>query len=82
MPILRTAILVDRNYKQQILLGNMENNKLSNSNQDFISYAHQQILRKIEQKTIDCGFQDHWTEYEESYGTDYNDCHGDYYDAE
>lgn len=26
-------------------------------------------------------FQD-WTEYEESYGIDYNDCHGDYYDAE
>ena len=23
-----------------------------------------------------------WVEYEEYYGTDYNDCHGDYYDAE
>ena len=60
----------------------MKDSKLSNSNQSFISYAHQQIMRKIEQKTKNCVFQDNWTEYEESYGTDYNDCHGDYYDAE
>jgi len=46
-----------------------------------LTYAQKCILEKIAQKTETLKFQD-WTEYEESYGTDYNDCHGDYYDAE
>ena len=41
--------------------------------------------RLIEKKVIEkerYQFQDNWDDYEESYGSDYNDCHGDYYDAE
>ena len=50
---------------------------------------HYTISAKLEMKN---SFQDYgdslhddysdWVEYEEYYGTDYNDCHGDYYDAE
>ena len=50
--------------------------------QNVFTYAQKCILEKITQKTESLKFQDYWTEYEESYGTDYNDCHGDYYDAE
>lgn len=46
-----------------------------------MTYAQKCILEKVAQKEYIMSFQD-WTEYEESYGTDYNDCHGDYYDAE
>lgn len=49
--------------------------------QDVATYAQKCILEKITQKAETLCFQD-WTEYEESYGTDYNDCHGDYYDAD
>lgn len=47
-----------------------------------LTYAQKVILRRVQDKNGAQLFQDHWTEYEESYGTDYNDCHGDYYDAE
>lgn len=46
-----------------------------------MTYAQKCILEKVAQKEDIMSFQD-WTEYEESYGTDYNDCHGDYYDSE
>lgn len=50
---------------------------------DELTYAQQVILKKIQEKqTTPPSFQDNWVEYEEFYGTDYNDCHGDYYDAE
>lgn len=49
--------------------------------QEDVTYAQKCILEKVAQKEDIMSFQD-WTEYEESYGTDYNDCHGDYYDAE
>lgn len=40
------------------------------------------ILEAAAQKDEwESSFQDNWTEYCESYD-DYNDCHGDYYDAE
>ncbi len=47
-----------------------------------LTYAQEVIMQKAREKAAIPVFQDHWTEYEESYGTDYNDCHGDYYDAE
>lgn len=40
-----------------------------------LTYAQNIILKKIEEKQENISFQDY-------YGTDYNDCHGDYYDAE
>lgn len=49
--------------------------------QEDMTYAQKCILEKVAQKEDIMSFQD-WTEYEESYGTDYNDCHGDYYDSE
>lgn len=42
------------------------------------SHAQKIILKRIKEKQKESAFQD----YEEYYGTDYNDCHGDYYDAE
>lgn len=49
---------------------------------DTFTYAQQLILKSAELKDKnDFVFQDHWSEYSESYD-DYNDCHGDYYDAE
>lgn len=54
---------------------------IDSKNQKVFTYAQKCILEKIIQKTGILNFQD-WPEYEESYGTDYNDCHGDYYDAE
>lgn len=46
-----------------------------------ITFAQKLIAQKVKEK--DCNsFQDNWEDYEESYGSDYNDCHGDYYDAE
>lgn len=45
-----------------------------------LTFAQKIILKKVSEKTHD-SFQD-WVEYEESYNTDYNDCHGDYFDAE
>lgn len=53
----------------------MENNKRT--------FAQEAILDKVKQKQTNISeFQDCWNKYEESYGSDYNDCHGDYYDAE
>lgn len=53
------------------------------------TYAQDTILKRIKVKLkMKDSFQDYgdshseWVEYEEYYGTDYNDCHGDYYDAE
>ena len=62
-----------------LLMNNRTTN--NNENQDEITYAQKCILEKVTQKKDTMSFQD-WTEYEESYGTDYNDCHGDYYDSE
>lgn len=45
-------------------------------NFDGLTYAQQVVLNRVLQKTADADFQDNY------YGTDYNDCHGDYYDAE
>lgn len=55
--------------------------------------AQKNIINRIRTKLkVKNTFQDYgdslhddysdWVEYEEYYGTDYNDCHGDYYDAE
>lgn len=46
-------------------------NELTNAQQLILEVAAQKDRENLE-------FQDHWSE---SYG-DYNDCHGDYYDAE
>lgn len=46
-----------------------------------LTFAQKVIAQRISAKGNN-SFQDNWDEYEESYGTDYNDCHGDYYDAE
>lgn len=46
-----------------------------------LTFAQKMILKKVSEKTLN-SFQDNWVEYEESYNTDYNDCRGDYYDAE
>ena len=46
-----------------------------------LTFAQNTILKKVNEKQSQ-SFQDNWVEYEESYNTDYNDCHGDYYDAE
>lgn len=50
-------------------------------NIDILTFAQKMILKKVNEKGA-ANFQDNWVEYEESYNTDYNDCHGDYYDAE
>lgn len=50
-------------------------------NIDNLTNAQKEILKKVNEKRSQ-SFQDNWVEYEESYNTDYNDCHGDYYDAE
>ena len=67
--------------------------RINYSNMGKLSYAQDTICKriKLKLKMKDC-FQDYgdslhddysdWVEYEEYYGTDYNDCHGDYYDAE
>ena len=42
-----------------------------------LTYAQQLILRAAGIREMpDAVFQDNWNEYD-----DYNDCHGDYYDA-
>lgn len=54
---------------------------MENINSSF-TYAQLLILEIATQKDSTISeFQDNWTEYCESYD-DYNDCHGDYYDAE
>lgn len=58
-----------------------KNRTNDNVYQEDMTYAQKCILEKVAQKEDIMSFQD-WTEYEESYGTDYNDCHSDYYDAE
>lgn len=58
-----------------------KNRTNDNVYQEDMTYAQKCILEKVAQKEDIMSFQD-WTEYEESYGTDYNDCHGDYYDSE
>jgi hypothetical protein len=45
------------------------------------TFAQQAILEMVERKNQTRNSQDHWIEYSETYN-DYNDCHGDYYDAE
>lgn len=45
------------------------------------TFAQRIIERRVKEKS-NRSFQDNWDDYEESYGSDYNDCHGDYYDAE
>lgn len=56
---------------------------LLKKHQNELSYALQLILKKSDEKLQNNKvFQDNWVDYEESYGSDYNDCHGDYYDAE
>ena len=45
------------------------------------TFAQRLIEKRVIEKEM-CQFQDSWDDYEESYGSDYNDCHGDYYDAE
>lgn len=63
--------------KQRERLQYLENNKAT------LTFAQKLILkRSLEKLNTAQTFQDNWNEYEESYGTDYNDCHGDYYDAE
>ena len=54
-----------------------KNRTNDNVYQEDMTYAQRCILEKVAQKEDIMSFQD-WTEYEESYGTDYNDCHGDY----
>lgn len=46
-----------------------------------LTYAQKEIISVCKKKSDTPVFIDHWTEYSESYD-DYNDCHGDYYDAE
>ncbi len=46
-----------------------------NGCEDKLTYAQEQIIKKTKEK-ISC------TKVFQDYGTDYNDCHGDYYDAE
>ena len=47
-----------------------------------LTKAQQLILEVAAQKDRNgIDFQDHWSEYSENYDA-YNDCHGDYYDAE
>lgn len=49
---------------------------------NILTNAQQFILDVAAQKDIDSlEFQDHWSGYNRYYD-DYNDCHGDYYDAE
>ena len=47
-----------------------------------MTFAQQAILEMVEKKKPAENFQDHWTEYSEYYDSDYNDCHGDYYDSQ
>lgn len=59
------------------------NLKMLKDNENNLTYIQRLILKRAEEKiSLNCEFQDNWVDYEESYGTDYNDCHGDYYDAE
>lgn len=53
-----------------------KNRTNDNVYQEDMTFAQKCILEKVAQKEDIMSFQD-WTEYEESYGTDYNDCHGD-----
>ncbi len=42
------------------------------------TFAKKIILKRIKEKIgMDYGFQD----YQEYYGSDYNDCHSDYFDS-
>lgn len=50
-----------------------------------MTYAQGIILDRIRQKAYMCqqnSEYQHTDYYEEYYDTDYNDCHGDYYDAD
>lgn len=63
--------------KQKIILETLKDNE------NNLTYIQRLILKRAEEKvSYNRVFQDNWVDYEESYGTDYNDCHGDYYDAE
>lgn len=48
------------------------------------TFAQEAIRRRIEEKQMPLRFQDfgYGDEYSESPYNDYNDCHGDYYDAD
>lgn len=43
-----------------------------------LRFAQRAILKKVQEKSTLNEFQD----YEDYYDADYNDCHGDYYDAD
>lgn len=47
-----------------------------------LTFAQEIIKKKVQEKNNKYLFQDNWVDYEEYYDSDYNDCHGDYYDAE
>lgn len=47
---------------------------------DELTFAQESILKKIQEKGEEQMFQDYGNE--DYYDTDYNECHGDYYDAE
>ena len=51
-------------------------------NSDMKTTFAQRLIEKRVKEKVKYVFQDNWDDYEESYGSDYNDCHGDYYDAE
>lgn len=54
---------------------------IDSKNQEVFTYAQRCILEKIAQKHKRVFFQDlHWGEYLDY--NDYNDAHGDYYDAD
>ena len=46
-------------------------------NFEKLTYAQQAILKRVQYKESNMFFQDG-----PKYGSDYNDCHGDYYDAD
>lgn len=58
------------------------NNITDNNCMEELTFAQQLILGVAVQKNRDAlEFQNLWSNYSENYD-DYNDCHGDYYDAE
>lgn len=50
------------------------------NNIEILTSAQYAILERVIKKQYTLFFQDQWSEYID-YG-DYNDCHGDYFDAE
>jgi hypothetical protein len=62
-------------------------NDLLNENADCLvvedrkTFAQQAILDMVKKKNGFSNILNWWTEYDEYYDSDYNDCHGDYYDS-